>query len=147
MRSINQFGGILMNFNIQHASGNVPVTILGLQGELDASNFEEVIEKTRELYQSGTRSLLVDMSGVNFMSSSGLVALHSMALILRGEKPHDLEAGWSVFHAIEQDTQSGPQKSIKLLNPQLKVVQALVKTGMDRFFELYTDLPTAVNSF
>jgi serine/threonine-protein kinase RsbW len=136
-----------MEITIEQVAGNLPVTILGLHGELDASNFETVINKVNELYQSGSRYMLVDMSGVNFMSSSGLVALHSMALILRGEQPHDLEGGWSVFDAIDQDRNSGLQKRIKLLNPQPKVNQTLAKTGMDRFFEVHTDRTTAIHSF
>ena len=136
-----------MEMSIEYAVGKVPITVLGLQGELDASNFEAVIDKTKELFQSGSHHLLVDMEGVRFMSSSGLVALHSMALILRGEKPHDLEAGWNVFHAIEEDSQSGMQKNIKLLNPQPKVVQTLQKTGMDKFFEIHTDREEAIKSF
>ena len=136
-----------MEILIEHAAGNVPVTIMNLQGELDARNFESLIEKTQTLYQTGSRALLVDMSGINFMSSSGLVALHSMALILRGEQPHNLEGGWSVFHKIEQDQQSGIQKNIKLLNVQPRILQTLAKTGMDSFFEIFTDRVTAVNSF
>lgn len=136
-----------MEILIEHAAGNVPVTIMNLQGELDARNFESLIEKTQALYQSGSRSLLVDMGGINFMSSSGLVALHSMALILRGEQPHNLEGGWSVFHQIEQDQQSGIQKNIKLLNVQPRILQTLAKTGMDNFFEIFTDRAAAVNSF
>ena len=136
-----------MDMIIELAAGKVPVTVLSLQGELDASNFESVIDKTKELYQSGSRFLLVDMGGVRFMSSSGLVALHSMALILRGEQPYDLQSGWSVFHAIEQDQQSGVQKNIKLLNPQPKIADTLRKTGMDQFFEVHHDRISAINSF
>lgn len=136
-----------MEISIEHVTGAVPVTLMSLQGELDASNFEAVIDKTRDLYQSGCRYLLVDLSGVNFMSSSGLVALHSMALIVRGEQPHDLEAGWSVFHAIEQDQKSGLQKQIKLLHPQPRVVQTLTKSGMDQFFEMFNDRSAAISSF
>ena len=89
-----------MEINIEQVEGKVAVTILELHGNLDASNFEEVIDKARSVYESGARDLLIDLGDVDFMSSSGIVALHSIALLMRGEQPHDLESGWEVFHAI-----------------------------------------------
>lgn len=136
-----------MEISTETAQGRVPVAILVLVGELDASNFETVIAEAQSCYASGSRAFLMDMSGLTFMSSSGIVALHSIALLARGEKPHNLESGWSVFHAIDQDIASGFQRHIKLLNPQPRIIQTLKKTGMDRFFEVYTDRQAAIDSF
>jgi len=52
------------------------------------------------------------------MSSSGLVALHSIAVMLRGEKPPDLGSGWGTFRAVDRDKDLGLQPHFKLLNPQ-----------------------------
>jgi hypothetical protein len=83
------------------------------------------------------------------MSSAGLVSLHSIALILRGEKPHDTEGGWNVFHAIgrERDISQGKQAHFKLLNPQPRILTNLQKVGMDEFFEIHTDRDMALASF
>ena len=62
---------------IEQATGRVPITIIALDGELDASNFTELIETARLLYEGGTRHLLLDLANLRFMASSGLVALHS----------------------------------------------------------------------
>jgi len=132
---------------IESIQGKESVTILALRGDLDASNFESVITKAKELYASGTRRLLVDMSELNFMSSSGLVALHSIILLMRGENPPDPQSGWAAFHAIDRERDSGPQTNVKLLNPQPKVFTSLQKTGMDGFFEIFTDRQTALASF
>ncbi len=136
-----------MEMEIESAQGKVPVTILALRGELDASNFEAVIAKAKQLYESGTRHLLLDLSGLNFMSSSGLVALHSIILLMRGEKPSDPESGWSAFRAIERDFDSGLQPYVKIINTQPKVLTSLQKTGMDHFFEIFSDRQTALASF
>ena len=138
-----------MEMNLEQMQGKVSVTVLRLKGNLDASNFEAVIAKAKEVYDGGGRYLLMDMDGVGFMSSSGLVALHSIALLMRGEQPHDLESGWGVFHAIEKDrdSDSGFQPHVKILNPQAGIKRTLEKTGMDAFFEIHTDLQTAVSSF
>jgi anti-anti-sigma regulatory factor len=136
-----------MNITVEQVQGKEAVTILGLQGNLDASNFEDVIAEAQEIYKSGGRNILFDMNDVDFMSSSGLVALHSIALLMRGDQPHDLEAGWDVFHAIDRDRDSGLQEHVKLLNPQPKVALTLEKTGMDKLFEIHTDRQTAIDSF
>lgn len=90
-----------MHFTVEQAQASVSVTILALHGDLDATNFEDVIAKAGELYQVGTRYLLLNLSAVPFMGSSGPVALHNIALLLRGEAPPDPEFGWQPFHIFK----------------------------------------------
>jgi anti-anti-sigma regulatory factor len=125
----------------------VPVTILGIQGDLDASNYLDVIARAREICEGGARHILIDMGGVPYMSSSGLVALHSIALLVRGEDPPDPEHGWAAFHSIDRDLDTGPQQHVKLLNPQPRVERVLKMAGFDRFFEVFSDQEAAVSSF
>lgn len=136
-----------MSITINQAQGKVPVTILAIQGDLDASNFQDVITKAREVYQTGARYLLIDMSGMPFMSSSGLVALHSMAMLFQGKQPPDPEYGWEAFHSIDRVQDRGVQRFIKLLNPQPRVSRTLEVSGMNAFFEIHTDQETAIASF
>jgi anti-anti-sigma regulatory factor len=136
-----------MKMEIEITQWQTPVTILTLHGELDASNFEAVIAKAQELYSSDTRRLLLDLSELNFMSSSGLVALHSIILLMRGENPPDPQSGWQAFRAIDRERDTGLQSHVKILNPQPKVLASLQKTGMDQFFEIFTDRQTALASF
>src|SRR4029079_1648240 len=82
----------------ERVEGRVPITVVGLDGELDASNFERLIEEVRGLYDAGDRTLLLDLSGLTFMASSGLVALHGVVLVMHGDEPPDLESGWSCLH-------------------------------------------------
>lgn len=136
-----------MHIATEQAQGRVPVTVLGIHGDLDASNFEEVIARARAVYAEGARHLLLDMSSMPFMGSSGLVALYSIAVLFRGETPPDPESGWQAFHSMGLDLATGRQQHVKLLNPQAKVGKTLQLTGMDDFFEIYTDLQTALASF
>ena len=76
----------MLDVTIYEKQDPVPVTVMRLSGELDASNYESLIKQTQSLYNSGTRNLLLDLEGLEFVSSSGLIALHTMALIMRGEK-------------------------------------------------------------
>jgi anti-anti-sigma regulatory factor len=136
-----------MNITINQAQGNVPVTIIALEGDLDGSNFQDVIAKAKEVYNEGARYLLIDMTNVRFMSSAGLVALHSIALLLRGDTPPDPEAGWNALHAVSHDKDTGIQRHIKLLSPQQRVELVLEKTGLKTYFEIHNALDTAVASF
>jgi anti-anti-sigma regulatory factor len=136
-----------MNFTVSQAQGRVPVTILGVQGNVDGSTFQQLIDKGQELYTAGARDIVLDLSAVPYMSSAGLVALHSIAAITRGQQPPDPESGWEAFRAVERDQDSGLQPHVKLFNPQPRVSKLLTTTGFDRYFEIHTDLAAAVASF
>lgn len=129
----------------QPAGGNV--TVLRLSGDLDAATFESVIERGRELYASGVRSLLIDVSAVGYLGSSGLVALHSVALILTGHEPPDPERGWGAFKNLQTDVADSRQSNLKLLGAQGSVRRTLERTGMTEFIELHDDERTALDSF
>ena len=44
-----------MEINSQSVPGSSTLAVLGLNGELDASNYLDVIEHVRRLYTTGTR--------------------------------------------------------------------------------------------
>ena len=134
-----------LNMDIETKQGKVPVTVVRPHGRIDGSTYESLIQKTGQLYTNGTRHLLLDLGDVNFLSSAGLVALHSMILVMRGEKVSDLESGWEALHDIDRDT-TGTQPYVKLLNPQPKVLGTLQNAAMDRFFSIFTDEGEAVLS-
>jgi anti-anti-sigma regulatory factor len=136
-----------MTIKLERAEGNAQVSILSVEGALDASNFQRVIDIAKQAVDGGAKYLLIDMSKISFMSSSGIVALHSIALLMRGELPPDPEHGWEALRAIDRDLESGIQENVKLLSPQPKVDRSLQITGMKEFLEIHTDLDTAIASF
>lgn len=138
-----------MNITTEQVQAHAPITIMKLHGELDASSYLDVIAKARELYQAGTRNLLLDLSDMSFMSSSGLVALHSVATLMRGQEPMDPEAGWSAMHSIAHDieTAAGHEAHLKLLSPQPRVEKTLAITGFNNILEVFTDKQAAITAF
>jgi anti-anti-sigma factor len=132
----------------EEVSGRVPITVLALDGELDAANFERVIDDVRSLYDNGTRNLLIDLSGLSFLASSGLVALHAIVRLLHGEPPPDLESGWDALHSLGLDVSSGTsQAEVQLCGPQSGVARVLSRTGLDRLFRIHPDRATAIAEF
>jgi anti-anti-sigma regulatory factor len=136
-----------MQVTVDQVQSRLPITVLAIQGDIDGSNYDQLIAKVRELYAAGMRYLLLDLSNVPFMGSSGVVALHSIALLMRGETPPDPAHGWQAFRAIDQSRGSGVQQQVKLLGPQPKVNRTLQMTSMSDFFEIYTDKQAAIASF
>jgi len=59
-----------MEISAKTVQAKVPVTILKLEGDLDASWYQDVITKAKTLYDSGVRDLLIDMGDLRFMASS-----------------------------------------------------------------------------
>ena len=132
----------------EEVAGRVPITVLALDGELDASNFERLIVEVSGLYDRGTRNLLVDLGGLTFLASSGLVALHSIVLVMRGEVPSDPESGWDAFHTLSADVSSGASQSqVQLAAPPPAVARVLQRTGMDRLFVIHEGRDAAIAAF
>jgi anti-anti-sigma factor len=135
-----------MNLTISHEQGRVPVTVVGIQGKLDGSNYKELIEKAQELVEGGVRNIVFDLGETEFISSAGLVALHTIAKMLKGHKM-ETEDGWTLLHAIERDKDDGLQKNVKLLNPRPKVENVLDVAGYTLLFEIFIDKQAAIASF
>jgi anti-anti-sigma factor len=135
-----------MNISTRQVEGRIPIMVVTIQGDLDGSNYMDLIAKGKELYQAGARRLILDMSQVSFMSSAGIMALHSLALLMRGEQIPDPEQGWAALHAATEKS-NNLQTNVKLLNLQPKVDRTVQLAGMKAFFEIHTDLAAAVASF
>jgi len=135
-----------MDITASQKQGKVPVTILHLSGALDSASHEQLIHRAKLVYQEGARDLLLDMSGLTFISSAGITALHKTALLFRGVRLLE-EEGWESLRSVDRDRDSGVQKHVKLLNPQREVERVLEVVGFKAFFEIHTDLEQAVASF
>ena len=122
-----------------------PIAIMKLKGEINAATYMEVVNKAQELFDNPARHLIIDLSEVSTVSSSGLVGLHKIALVYSGT-PQEMDT----------DTQnprpdfthsSDARKFVKLLAPTPEVDEALRMAGLRLFFKIYTDLDSAIQSF
>jgi anti-anti-sigma factor len=136
-----------MQISLSKQQGRVPVTIMQLTGELDASNYTDVINKAQESYDEGVRDLLIDLSKVPYVSSAGLMSLHTVVLIFAGQSMQSKETGRPTFRSINPQRDSAGLQHVKLLNPQPAVDQVLDVVGLKQFLDIHTDLETAVKSF
>jgi anti-anti-sigma regulatory factor len=121
------------------------IAIMQIKGDIDASNFMELVNKAQELYNNPARNLILDLSEVTSVSTTGLVALHKIALVYSGVPqnvdPDAQEVRPDFTHS------SNARKFVKLLNPRPEVDKALEKAGMKLFFKVFKDLESAIQSF
>ncbi|HMD79940.1 MAG TPA: STAS domain-containing protein [Anaerolineales bacterium] len=136
-----------MNISVTKESGRVDVTVLRVEGQLDGQSYQDLIVKAKELFNAGSRDFILDLTDLTYISSAGLVALHSIALMVKGEEMPDTEHGWSAYRSMGRGSEAGMQTHIKLLNPRDEVRSVLEMVGFDRVFEIFTDLNEAVKSF
>jgi anti-anti-sigma regulatory factor len=119
-----------------------PIAIMKLEGDINASNFMDIVDKAEETYNNPARNLIIDLSEVTSISSTGQVAIHKIALIYSGV-PQDVEEDENPDFTHS----SNARKYVKLLNPQPEVDKALEKAGLKLFFKVYDDLESAIQSF
>jgi anti-anti-sigma factor len=131
-----------MDINVTFHQGQEPIAIMKLNGDINASNFLQVSDKAQELYMNPARNLILDLSDVSSISSTGLAAIHQIALLYSG-----------VPQKVEQNNNpdfthsSNARKHVKLLKPQPEVDKTLEKAGLKLFFKVFQDLESALASF
>jgi len=109
---------------VSEEKGNVPVTILHLTGDLDGKSYQELETKANEVIGAGASNLLIDLSGVGFMGSAGLRALHGISNKIKAA--------------------SG---KMKLLKPSEAVSRVFHTLGFDKHFDIHAELEEAIKSF
>ena len=136
-----------MEINVSIHQAEQPVAIMKLKGDINASNFMEVVNKARDIYDKPAHSLILDLSEVTSLSATGVVALHKIALVYSGV-PQEMDTEADTIDKRPDFTHSSnARKYVKLLNPQPEVDKALEKAGMKLFFKIFTDLEKALESF
>ena len=130
-----------MNINISLKEAGEPVAVMKLVGNIDASNFMEIVDKARETYKNPARYLFIDLNDVTAISSTGMVAIHKIALIYSGV-PQNVEENENPDFTHSQEA----RKYVKLINPQPEVEQALTKAGMKLFFKFFDSVDSALKS-
>ena len=121
------------------------VAVIGLDGELDGSNFEQVIAAGRAARDEGAKRIVLDLSGLSYMGSSGLVAIHSIALLLAGKEPTSPEDGWQAIHEVNQSV-GDADAGVILAGPQGSVQRVLDRSGMAELFPVHPDRASALGA-
>lgn len=105
----------------QTSAGNVPV--VAVTGEVDVYSAPALKDKITELLESGQHTLIVDLSGVGFLDSTGLGAL---------------------VEARAATTEVGG--ALPLVCSQERILKLFTITGLDGVFAIHSSVSDAVAS-
>jgi anti-anti-sigma factor len=134
-----------MDIKVWTENGRVPVTIMHVEGNIDAQTYEDFQSKAEELINQGTKYLLVDLTHSPFVSSAGLRALHQIFNKLRANDTANPASEEDVRRGISAGTYKSPH--LKLLNLSKETRTAFELSGFDMFIDTFNDKEEAVASF
>ena len=120
-----------LNIMVGEAQGSVPVTVLRVEGDIDAATYKTLQDKATEVIDAGATHMLLDLGGVGYMGSAGFRALHAISNKLGGGESAGL-------------AKSG---HLKLLNPTDAVARVIKTLGFDVYLDIFQDRDEALNSF
>lgn len=128
-----------LNITASQIQGEVPVTILHLSGHLHGHTESELLDRARQALEDGSKYLLLDLSDVDVLTSTGLRAIHNI---------FNLFTPQSDVEVIRQHGEE-PYKSpyFKLVCPNPDVYYVLNIAGFLQNLLIYTNMDDAVNSF
>ena len=132
-----------MDIFVSQAQGRVPVTVMHLAGRINLGNASEIEQKAREIYQEGSRYLVIDLSQVESLTSAGLRVLHIIYKLYRDATP--AEMGEGALDASDASSIKSPY--IKLAGPSTDIRRVLKIAGFELFLEIYDTVDEAVASF
>lgn len=119
--------------------GEVSMTILHLNGHLHGSTEHQLVDRARQAYEDGSKHLLLDLSGLEVLSSAGLRAIHNIFNLVT--PPGDVD--------IIREHREEPYKSpyVKLVCPNPDIYYILNITGFLQNLLIYNNMDEAINSF
>jgi anti-anti-sigma factor len=113
----------------EQVQASVPVTVFRVSGWLDAQSEAQFLEAARVAYEDGVRYLLVDMSGLDTLTSAGMRAIQK---VYQMYTPKDDQ--FKVAH-------------LKLCNAPPQIYNVLGITGFLQNIPMYESMDSAIESF
>jgi len=119
--------------------GDMSATILHLTGQIDQSTDDLLLDRARQSHEDGARHLLLDLSEVDMLTSSGLHAIHVIFRLFTPQSDLD------VMHQHRDE----PYKSsyFKMVCPNPQVYYILNITGFAQNIFIFNNLEDAIKSF
>ncbi len=118
--------------------------VIYVTGNVDGSNYQQVIAEGQALYDAGVRHMVLELSGCSYMSSSGLVAMNAIAKLLHGDALPSMENGWSVLKTLDETHNHPDNPQLVLVNPTPRVDRVLDLAGLKSMLPIYADVPSAL---
>ncbi|MBT8066133.1 MAG: STAS domain-containing protein [Gammaproteobacteria bacterium] len=118
-----------LQIGISKEDGDKAVTVLRLKGSLDANTQSALEDKAKEAIDAGTDYLILDMSGVDYLGSAGMRAIHA------------------ITNVLSPDTPGMHSDKLKVLNPSPAAMKVFKTLGFDSFIDIHANVDEAIASF
>ncbi len=131
-----------MEITISQAQGRVPVSIIRLKGDLDYLSADDFDAQAQKVVENGAKDILVDLSGVAFMSSVGIRSINKLYDLVHKSESEEKKA---VYKGVLSGTYKAPH--LKLLCPNLRVLESIKMIGLDMYIDIFEEEQKAVAAF
>ena len=100
--------------------GEVPVA--RLEGEVDASNVDEIAERLRSLLTNRSFAMVIDLSGTTYLDSAGI----------------------NLLFALGEEMRARQQRLALVVREGSPIVRMMTLTGLDRAVAVHASVPDAL---
>jgi anti-anti-sigma regulatory factor len=128
-----------LTITTSQVQGDPPVTILHLSGHLHGATEHDLLDHAQQAREDGVKYLLLDMSGLEVLSSAGLRAIHSVFNLFT--PPSDAE----IIRQHRDEQYKSPY--VKLVCPNPQIYYVLNIAGFLQSLTIYNDMEEALKSF
>jgi anti-anti-sigma factor len=118
-----------LKITIEQSQEKLQVTIFHLRGWLDAQSEEQLLTAARDVYEGGSRLLLIDLSELDTLTSAGMRAIQKVYKLFTPADEHFKVA------------------RIKLCNAPPQIYHVLGVTGFLQNIPNYESMQAALDSF
>ena len=115
-----------LHSGISREEGGKAVSVLRLNGSLDANTQSQLEDTAKQAIDDGAEYLLLDMSGLEYLGSAGVRAIHAVTNLLSPEDP-----------SIRSDR-------LKVLSPSPAAAKVFKTLGFDAFIDVHDNIDEAI---
>jgi anti-anti-sigma factor len=115
-----------LHIGISREEGGKAVSVLRLNGSLDANTQSQLEDTAKQAIDDGAEYLLLDMSGLEYLGSAGVRAIHAVTNLLSPEDP-----------SIRSDR-------LKVLSPSPAAAKVFKTLGFDAFIDVHNSIDEAI---
>jgi anti-anti-sigma factor len=128
-----------LNITSSQIQGEATVRILHLSGHLHGDTEPQLLDRAQQAYEDGSKYLVLDLTGVEILTSAGLRAIHKIFNLFTPQS--DVE----IIRQHGEEQYKSPY--FKLVCPNPEIYYVLNIAGFLQNILIYNNMEDAVNSF
>ena len=118
-----------LQIGVSKEDGDKAVTIMRLNGSVDANTQSTLETRAKEVIDGGAQNLILDMSGVDYLGSAGMRAIHAIS------------------NMLSPDEQGMRSSHLKVLSPSPAAAKVFKTLGFDSFIDIHDNVDDAIAAF